>query len=195
MSVGPNLTCYFTDVNDFFAKKLKKSMFPFRHNVFTPSHTPHTSRNFFFIGATAPVGLGLPPWNSPFLFGLLDLRHSVGLLGRVIRPSQGLFLYTHTQKNARAHTNTHTQTPNMHVLSGIQTHDHGFRANEDSACHRVHSHCDRQQKNIGECKKSDIWWWLNEQNYVVRNYEGMAYRTFMLLLFSLTQKDDQYCWR
>jgi hypothetical protein len=30
------------------------------------------------------LGLGLPPWNSQFHFGfLLDLRHSVGLLGRV----------------------------------------------------------------------------------------------------------------
>jgi hypothetical protein len=28
------------------------------------------------------LSLGLPPWNSPFHFGLLDLRHSVGLLGR-----------------------------------------------------------------------------------------------------------------
>jgi hypothetical protein len=25
--------------------------------------------HFFFISITAPVGLGLPPWNSPFHFG------------------------------------------------------------------------------------------------------------------------------
>jgi hypothetical protein len=30
------------------------------------------------------LGLGLPPWNSLFRFGFLDLRQSVGLLGRVI---------------------------------------------------------------------------------------------------------------
>jgi hypothetical protein len=33
---------------------------------------------FFFIGTTAPVGLGLPPWISPFHFGfffrILDSR-------------------------------------------------------------------------------------------------------------------------
>jgi hypothetical protein len=33
--------------------------------------------------------LGLPPWNLPFHFGLLSLRHSVGLLGKVISSSQG----------------------------------------------------------------------------------------------------------
>jgi hypothetical protein len=49
------------------------------------------------------LGLSLPPWKSPFHFSLLDLRHSVGLLGRVISSSQGLYLYT--QKNA--HTQKH----------------------------------------------------------------------------------------
>jgi hypothetical protein len=72
------------------------------------------------------LGLGLPPWNSPFHFGFLDLRHSVGLLGRVISSSQGLYLYTNTEK--------HTQTLSIHALSGIGTHDPGFRASEDSAC-------------------------------------------------------------
>jgi hypothetical protein len=73
------------------------------------------------------LGLGLPPWNSPFHFGFLELRQSVGLLGRVISSSQGLYLYTNTEKC------THTQTLNIHVLSGIRTHDPGFRASEDSA--------------------------------------------------------------
>jgi hypothetical protein len=40
--------------------------------VHLPSDT-HRKPIFFFIGTTAPVGLGLPPWNSPFHFGLLDL--------------------------------------------------------------------------------------------------------------------------
>jgi hypothetical protein len=46
----------------------------------------------FFLGTTAPVGLGLPPWTSPFTSGFLDLTHSVGLLGRVISS------YTNTEK-------------------------------------------------------------------------------------------------
>jgi hypothetical protein len=51
------------------------------------------------------LGLGLPPWNCPFHFGFLDLRHSVGLLARVISSSQGLCLYTNTEKR------THTKHP------------------------------------------------------------------------------------
>jgi hypothetical protein len=46
----------------------------------------------------------------------LNLRHSVGPLGRVISPSQGLYL-----------TNT-----DIHTLSGIRTHDPSVRASEDS---------------------------------------------------------------
>jgi hypothetical protein len=50
-------------------------------------------------------GLGLPPWNSPFHFSVLDLRQSAELLGRVISSSQSLFLYTNTEK--RSHTHKH----------------------------------------------------------------------------------------
>jgi hypothetical protein len=61
---------------------------------------------FFFSGTTAPISaLSLPPWNSPFHFGFLDLGHSVGLLGRVISSSQGLYLHTNTEK--RTHTHKH----------------------------------------------------------------------------------------
>jgi hypothetical protein len=81
---------------------------------------------FFFWRYSPHLGLGLPPWNSPFHFGFLDLRPSVGLLGRVISSSQGLYLYTNTEK----------RTPNIHALSEIQTHDPGFRATEDSTCLR-----------------------------------------------------------
>jgi hypothetical protein len=35
-------------------------------------------------------GLGVPPWNSPFHFSLLDLRQSAGLLRQVISSLQGL---------------------------------------------------------------------------------------------------------
>jgi hypothetical protein len=59
---------------------------------------------FFFLWRISPnLGLGLPPWNSPFQFGLLDLRHSVGLLGWVISSSQGLYLNTNTEKRTHIH--------------------------------------------------------------------------------------------
>jgi hypothetical protein len=50
-------------------------------------------------------GLGLPPWNFPFHFSLLhvNLRQSVGLLGWVISSSQGLYLYTDTEKRTHIH--------------------------------------------------------------------------------------------
>jgi hypothetical protein len=65
---------------------------------------------FFFLWRYSPdLALGLPPWNSPFHFGLLDLRHSVGLLGRVISSSQGLPVHKHR----KTHTYTHKHQTSM----------------------------------------------------------------------------------
>jgi hypothetical protein len=65
---------------------------------------------FFFIGTTAPVGPGLPPWNCPFHFGFfLNHIQSVGRLGRVISSSQGLYLFTNTEKHT--YTNTKHSCP------------------------------------------------------------------------------------
>jgi hypothetical protein len=41
-------------------------------------------------------------------------------------------------------THTDTQTLNIHALSGIRTHDPGFRASEDSACLRPLGYRDRR---------------------------------------------------
>jgi hypothetical protein len=51
-----------------------------------------------------------------------DHSQTVGLLGRVISSSQGLYL----------NTGQRTHTSSTHALSGIRNHDHGLRANEDS---------------------------------------------------------------
>jgi hypothetical protein len=67
---------------------------------------------------------------------LLDLGQLVGLLWRMISSSQGLYLYTNTEK----HT---TQTLNIHALSGIQTHGPGVRASEDNSCRRPLGYRDR----------------------------------------------------
>jgi hypothetical protein len=48
-------------------------------------------------------------------------RHSLGLLGRGINPSQGLYLHRTTQ-HRRTRTNVHA------LLSGIRTHDPSVRA-------------------------------------------------------------------
>jgi hypothetical protein len=60
---------------------------------------------------------------------------SVGLLGRVISPSQGRYLNTGQYK--------HINTQNIHGLSGIRTHDPSIRASKDSSCFIPRGHCDR----------------------------------------------------
>jgi hypothetical protein len=91
----------------------------------------------FFLWRYSPnLGLGLPTWNSPFHFGLLDLGHPVEFFGRAISSSQGLYLYT----NRKRHTHKH-----IHALSGIRSHDPGFRASENSACLRPLGYRDRHQ--------------------------------------------------
>jgi hypothetical protein len=110
------------------------------HSDTLPVYTEAT--RFFFLWRNTPnLVLGLPAWNSPFHFGLLDLRHSVGLLGPMISSSQGLYLYTNTEKR------THTQTLNIHALSGIRTQDPSFRASEDSACLRPLGYRDRLNRH------------------------------------------------
>jgi hypothetical protein len=114
------------------------------------------------------LGLGLPPWNSPFHFGFLDLRQSVGLLGRVISSSQGLYLYTNT--------NAHTQTLNIHAQDGIWTDDPGFRASEDSACLRQLGCRDRQ---------GDI---LLHKNSLNRNIQSLHKYTVFILQLKTIEK-------
>jgi hypothetical protein len=92
------------------------------------SHNCGYETFFFFFLVASTLGSLLPLLEHRAEFPqFLDQGQSVGLLGRVISSSQGFYLYTNTQKRAR----THTQTPNVHVLSGIRTHDPGFRVNED----------------------------------------------------------------
>jgi hypothetical protein len=71
-----------------------------------------------------------------FLNGLLDPHtHLVGLLGRGISPTQGLYLHRTTQ-----HRKTQTH---IHAPSRIQTCDLNVRAAEDSTCLRPLGHWDR----------------------------------------------------
>jgi hypothetical protein len=84
---------------------------------------------FFFLWRYSPnLGLGLPPWNSLFHFGFLDLRQSDDSL---------------SGWSARRKASTCTQTLNIHALSGIGTHDPDFRASEYSA------YRDRQVSSLG----------------------------------------------
>jgi hypothetical protein len=59
----------------------------------------------------------------------------VGLIERVISPSQGRYL----------NTGQHKHKPNIHALCGIRTHDPSVRAREESSCLRPHGYRDRPQ--------------------------------------------------
>jgi hypothetical protein len=64
---------------------------------------------------------------------------TVGLLGRVISPSQGRYRHTGQHKHR-----INAYTPNIHALSGIRIHEPSVRASEDSWCLRPRSYCDRR---------------------------------------------------
>jgi hypothetical protein len=90
-----------------------------------------------------PPPLALQPFVGPW--PLLQFHYfftqTVGLLGRVISPSQGLYLHTGQHKHR---INVYT---NIHALIGIRTHDPSVRASEDSSCLRPRGHCDRLAHN------------------------------------------------
>jgi hypothetical protein len=72
------------------------------------------------------------PW--PLIFSFIIILQTVGLLGRVISSSLGLYLLN---------TGQHKHIPNIHALCVIRTHDPGFRASEDSTCLRPLGYRDR----------------------------------------------------
>lgn len=76
---------------------------------------------------------------GPGLFSsfIIIFIQSVRFLRRVIRPSQGRYLYMGQHK---VRINSHTV---IHALSEIRTHDPSFREKEDSSCLRPWGHCDR----------------------------------------------------
>jgi hypothetical protein len=85
---------------------------PVSSNVMMTSNVKQHKGLFFPRGSTVLEGLRPPHTYRRFL----ELfRHMVGLFGRVISSSQGLYLHRTTQ-----HRKTRT---NIHVLSGIRTHD------------------------------------------------------------------------
>jgi hypothetical protein len=68
----------------------------------------------------------------------LNVRQSIGLLGRGIRPVQGHYLHRTTQ------TPKKRRQTSINALSGIRTHVRSVRAGEDISCLRPRGHRDRQ---------------------------------------------------
>jgi hypothetical protein len=90
------------------------------------------SNYYYYYGSTALC------WALAAFSGSWSYIQSLGLLGRVIIPSQGRYLHTEQQKHRINANNT-----DIHDLSGIRTHDPSVRASEDSSCLRSRGHCDR----------------------------------------------------
>jgi hypothetical protein len=76
-------------------------------------------------------------------FRIFFFTQTVGLLGRVISPSQGLYL------NKGQHKHRITLTTDIYTLRGIRTHDSSVQAREDSSCLRPRGHCARRR--ISHC--------------------------------------------
>jgi hypothetical protein len=77
--------------------------------------------------------LFIPLWSIGLISQFLDYSQTVELFGRMISSPQGLYLNTGQHK----HKKTDTHTSNIHTLNGIQTHDPGLRASENSPCLRL----------------------------------------------------------
>jgi hypothetical protein len=71
---------------------------------------------------------------------------SVWLLGRGISPAQGHYLQTRQHKHR---INAHTD---IHVSSGIRTHDPSVWAEDNSSCLRPRGHCDRHRNVVNGFK-------------------------------------------
>jgi hypothetical protein len=103
------------------------------------------------------------PLLGPVLFfsSIIFFPQTVGLLGRVISPSQGRYLHTGQHKHR---INAYTD---IHALSGIRTHDPSVRAIEDTICLRLRGHCDRRFEKLQAVKlricHSGIRWHATRQ--------------------------------
>jgi hypothetical protein len=85
---------------------------------------------FFYLDGLGPSGL------FPFRIDLrLWILQTVGLVGRMMVPSQGSYLHRTTQ--------TEEMWRDIHASIAIRTHDPSAWAGEDISCLRPPGHCDR----------------------------------------------------
>jgi hypothetical protein len=95
-------------------------------------HTEVSVRIFFFKGSSAH---SMP---KPLIQFHDHFSQMVGLLGWVISPSQGRYLHRTTQTQKKL-----IHTPNIHALSGFQTHNLSIQASENSSCLGLCGYCDQ----------------------------------------------------
>jgi hypothetical protein len=134
---------------------------------------PYIHIYFFFQRLFQPIqGPGLL-FSSVIIFS-----QTVGLLGRVIRPSQGRYLNTGEHKqNKRIHT------PNIHALSVNRTYDFSVRASEESSCFRPRGYCDRHQYTVRVMKlrrmrRSGLVARVGELREFTRSFDRRTWRKY-----------------
>jgi hypothetical protein len=126
--------------------------------IATDLNEPGTSR-VWSRDAIHAIFCVAPPTNQNIIFSMVLPAHSVpwpltkfrnhfsqtvGLLGRVISPSQGPYLNTGQHKTQ----NKHIYTPNIHAFCGIRNHDPSVRASENISCLRPRGYCDRLKDQL-----------------------------------------------
>jgi hypothetical protein len=84
----------------------------------------------FFLPLASLFGNSFSYCSSGLIIQFLDLSQAVGLLGRVISSSQGLYLNTNTEKLSQTSMSRVGFKPRV-------------RASEDSSCFRPRGHCDQ----------------------------------------------------
>jgi hypothetical protein len=100
-------------------------------------------------------GSSLAYWSTGLITQFLDLSQAVGLLGRVISSSQGLYLNTGQHNpEKRGHT------LNIHAQGEIRTRNHGLRAIEDCSCLRPLCYRDRPNARYIDLKSSTKFLWI-----------------------------------
>jgi hypothetical protein len=92
----------------------------------------------YYISFSMALPAHSGPW--PLIQSRNHFSQTVGLLRRVISPSQGHYLHA-GQHKYRINANT-----DIHALSGIRTHDSSVWASEDSSCLRPRCYRDRYSK-------------------------------------------------
>jgi hypothetical protein len=99
---------------------------------------------FFIPSLLLPLWSLRPLWSTELISQFLD--HFTD--GRTPRTGDQLVARSLPVHRTTQLRKTHTDTPNIHDLSGIRTHDPGFQASEDSTWLRPLGYRDRLNKSI-----------------------------------------------
>jgi hypothetical protein len=102
----------------------------------TATNFTQCSQQPIFFSSSPLLGSSLPYWSTGLITQFRDLSQMVGLLGRVVSSSQGLYL--NTEQHKQRITRTHIKHPCLRRDSNPQSRPPSDR--------RLFGYCDRQQQ-------------------------------------------------